>query len=147
MTDNNDIIEESNHYYLTVLDYRKNIDIEFLTSIPNKEKFELLINAYCDPKCLFRSEHYNRLSLIQLNNNTNNIQDIECSKVKHSFFEALNFPTVIKVEDLYTLYKDLGFIHFKIEGRTNHIIDVLESYLYYMVKPEYYNLVRYNVLK
>ena len=44
-------------------------------------------------------------------------------------------------------YKDAGYQHFKIEGRTNSVYDVLESYLYYMVKPEYIDKVRLKALK
>ena len=50
-----DILSEANKYYLTVLDYRKNPDLDFLASLPDKHKYELLINAYCDPNCLFRA--------------------------------------------------------------------------------------------
>lgn len=141
-----DILNEADKYYLTVLDYRKNPDLDFLASLPDKHKYELLINAYCDPNCLFRAQHYDRLSQLQLENSMEN-GDIECRGLKHSFFEALNLPTVIKVDDLYSTYVNLGFSHFKIEGRTINIADILESYLYYMVKPEYKDNVRYNVLK
>ena len=140
-----DIIKESENYYLTVLDYRKNIDFKFLESLLNPEKYEILINAYCHPRCVNRQEHYNTLSKAQIDGVMN---DFPCNVKKKSFFEALeDFDTVIKVEDLYTIYVDMGFKHFKIEGRTDHIIDVIESYIYYMVKPEYHNKIRYEVLK
>lgn len=145
LLDNEKIIKESENYYLTVLDYRKNDDFEFLENLPNPERYEILINAYCDPKCPNRQGHYEELGKCQ-------IEDIptkfKCNTSRDSFFEALNdFNTVIKVEDLYSKYVDMGFKHFKIEGRTNHIIDVIESYLYYMVKPEYKDKIRYEVLK
>ena len=73
---------------------------------------------------------------------------IACSRKKDGFFEALeNFPTVIKVDDLYNKYVPMGFKHFKIEARTNNIIDVLESYIYYMLKPEFQSEIRYEALK
>lgn len=140
-----DIIKEAENYYLTVLDYRKNLDINFLSNLPNPEKYEILINAYCDPNCQNRSSHYYILSKSQLNND--NI-DMPCKLRKNSFYEALDsFSTVLKIEDLYTTYVDMGFQHFKIEGRTNHILDLIESYLYYMVKPEYKDKIRYYLLK
>jgi hypothetical protein len=58
----NDIIKEADNYYLTVLDYRKNTDIEFLASLPNPEKYEILINAYCSPNCPLRDYHYKIMS-------------------------------------------------------------------------------------
>ena len=143
LLDEKEIETESNKYYLTVLDYRKNIDLQFLSNLSNPEKYELLINAYCDPNCTQRMEHYEILSKGQLDHTG----DIECSIRKKNFFESLEFPTVIKVEDLYNIYVPMGFNHFKIEGRTNHVIDVLESYIYYMVKPEYHTKIRYEALK
>lgn len=146
LLNNDDIIQEAKKYYLTVLDYRKNQDMDFLESLPDKTNFEILINAYCDPNCLFRKQHYDRLSQLQLNNSMEE-GDIFCNGLCHSFFDALNLSSVIKVDDLYTTYTNLGFIHFKIEGRTINIIDVLESYLYYMVKPQHKDMIRYEVLK
>ena len=46
-----DIEKEIEKYYLTVLDYRKNIDFNFLQNLNNKDKYEILINAYCSPSC------------------------------------------------------------------------------------------------
>jgi hypothetical protein len=63
ITDNDEIIQKSNHYDLSVLDFRKNIDFEFLKSLEYPEKFEILLNAHCDPRCPRRQEHYYSLSL------------------------------------------------------------------------------------
>lgn len=145
LLDKDEIIKESENYYLTVLDYRKNDDFEFLESLPHPERFEILINAYCDPKCTQRQNHYKSLGESQI---TKVLKKFECHIKKNNFFEALNsFNTVIKVEDLYGKYVNMGFKHFKIEGRTDHIVDVIESYIYYMVKPEYKDKIRYEVLK
>ena len=146
LLESEDIFKEQEKYYLTVLDYRKNNDINFLSTITNPEKFEILINAYCDPNCQNRKQHYEELSRLQLSQE-NDIETPKCNLLKQGFFDTLSFPTVITVEDLYNIYAPSGFCHFKIEGRTNHIIDVLESYLYYMVKPEHKDGVRYGALK
>lgn len=143
--DKQEIIDESQKYYLTVLDYRKNNNINFLSSLGNPDKYELLINAYCSPNCVCREEHYRQLSASQLSGSGEDI--INCKIKKDNFFDTLNFSSVIKIDDLYSTYAGIGFKHFKIEGRTNHIIDVLESYLYYMVKPEFKDKIRYEVLK
>ena len=45
-------------------------------------------------------------------------------------------------ETLLEKYVPMGFRHFKIEGRTLHPLNVIESYVYYMTKPEYKDLVR-----
>jgi hypothetical protein len=36
----------------------------------------------------------------------------------------------------------MGFENFKIEGRATHQSSVIESYVYYMVKPEYRDEIR-----
>ena len=41
----------------------------------------------------------------------------------------------------------MGFNHFKIEGRTMPIAQVIESYVYYLVKPEYQNKIRLLILE
>ena len=40
-------------YHLVVLDYDHNKDFEYLQSIENKEKCELLVNPVCKAKCPF----------------------------------------------------------------------------------------------
>ena len=64
-----------------------------------------------------------------------------------NFFDSFNRPTVLKVEELYNVYVPMGFNNFKIEGRTYHIFDVLETYIYYLVKPEWQNRVRLKALR
>lgn len=144
LTEDKEILDESQKYDLTVLDYRKNIDKDYLYNLNNPERYEILLNAYCNPNCQRRYEHYVNLSKEQLYGDT---QDIPCSIRADNFYDALKFPSVISVEELYNKLIPYGFRHFKIEGRTNHIVDVVNSYVYYMVKPNYQNYVRSLLLK
>ena len=140
-----DIINEADKYDLTVLDYRRNRDIEFLKSLENKDKYELLINAYCNPNCTRRADHYIYLSKQQIEHSRG---DLECAIRANNFFDALKFSSVIKADELYkTYYQELGFTNFKIEGRTNSVYDVIESYVYYLVKPEYKDEIRLLLCK
>lgn len=41
----------------------------------------------------------------------------------------------------------MGYENFKIEGRLMHPADILESYMYYMVKPEYRDMLRLKMFK
>ena len=50
--------------------------------------------------------------------------------------------THITPEDIYNKYVPMGFRQFKIEGRTANIFNLMEYYLYYMVKPEYKDKAR-----
>lgn len=142
------IKEEGKTYYLTVLDYRYNKNIDFLKTL-NPSQYELLLNPYCGIKCPCRSEHYNLISQIELGEKIENVDELlnGCQYID-GFFEALKKSEgLIKVEELYSTYSDMGFKDFKIEGRKNSITDVLESYLYYMVKPEKKDYVRYLTFK
>lgn len=143
--DVNKINELCDQYDMVVIDYRDNNNFDFLSKLNNKDKIELLINAYCLPNCKNRKEHYKYLSQCQLNFSAPDFcQFNTCSTTyDRSFYSTLEFDTVIKVEDLYSKYLDLGFSNFKIEGRTLSTFNVLESYLYYLIKPEYQNEVRF----
>lgn len=150
LLDEDNIKNELNKYYLTVLDYRKNKNFKLLNEL-NPERIELLLNPYCGVGCQSRAEHYAVISESQLENSMTKeaewMEQGNCKCYCPNFYENLkNNSAVIKKEELQN-YINMGFKHFKIEGRTNNIIDVIESYLYYMVKPEYIDEIRYKVLK
>ena len=136
-------------YDMVVSDYRDNRDFDFLGQIKDKSKIELLINAYCSPNCKMRKEHYEYLSSDQLNFRRVSPMDkvFSCPTYNRGFYEALEFDTVIKNNELYSTYANLGFENFKIEGRSSSTYDVIESYVYYLVKPEYRDIVRLHLLK
>ena len=41
----------------------------------------------------------------------------------------------------------MGYENFKIEGRLMHPVNILESYLYYLVKPEHRDRLRVEMLR
>lgn len=142
LLDNNEIKNELDKYYLTVLDFRKNRDYDFLKTL-DKSKVEILINAYCDEMCPHRYEHYEHLSNMQLGKVN---YDYECETFYRNFLEILKMPMVIHNDELYDYYyKELGFHHFKIEGRVIGKAGLIEGYLYYLIKPEYKEIVRFNL--
>ena len=138
--------ELSKDYYMVVLDYRKNFDNDFITNIDenNKNKVEILLNAYCAPNCGKRSAHYEYLSKCQLMYIGNT--ECFCNDLKLDFLDCLENENTLNINDMFDFHNH-GFNNFKIEGRTNNIYDVLESYVYYMVKPYYKDRVRLDLLK
>ena len=139
------INEATKNYDLVVIDYRDNKNMKFLEAIENKDKIELLVNAYCNPNCPRRKEHYEAIAELQLNYKTvdpNTHSFTSCPVYQRQFYDIIGYPTVITREELYGKYTEMGFQHFKIEGRTMPIHQVIESYLYYMIKPEYIDKVR-----
>lgn len=128
------IIEEARYYDIVVLDYNFNHQEEFLKNLENKDKYELLVNSVCNPECPRRFEHYVEVSEFSLGIRDEHLIFCPCQRKK--FWEILDNPTVLKIEDIYR-YHEMGFSHFKIEGRTTHFADLIEILVYYMVKPEY----------
>lgn len=147
-----DLERESEKYHLTVIDYalNRNPDIFFL---PHKERYELLVNAYCMDNCPRRAQHYHEMANDQLNFGHVHTEGYECEigpcpYIGDDFFTAQeNRKDTIHPEEIYDYYAEEGFQHFKIEGRTTNPFDVLESYVQYMVLPEYRDRVRLMVMK
>lgn len=143
--------ELSKDYKLVVLDYALNRDPNIFM-MPNKDKLEILIDAYCCNYCTRRADHYKYISDAQrdygfLRYNSEEeakaADDFACQFIADDFYTILmTRESVLKVEEIYGFYRELGFRNFKIEGRTNNVADVLESYVYYMVKPQYRDHVR-----
>ena len=134
---------KENEYDLLVLGYNFNNTAQML-KIKNKEKYEILLNPQCVPKCPYEAEHYKNISDINANKKSMT-EAFECPyKANDSvdINELLKSKKVITVEDLYNKYVPAGFNVFKINGRTAHDYYLSEYYLYYLVKPEHQDTVR-----
>ena len=55
--------------------------------------------------------------------------------------------THISPDDIWNKYVPMGFSQFKIEGRSSETLNLLEHYMYYMIKPEYKDIARYTFLR
>ena len=139
------INEACEKYFLVVPDSRDNNNPAFFNQLKHKDKVELLTNPYCDPNCSYRKQHYTDLSRDQLELTQKAI--VSCEVDKRSFFDITNMSHFISTDLIYKQYVPLGFEHFKIEGRTVHILDLIESYVYFLVKPEFKDQIRYVLIK
>ncbi len=146
--------ELENDYSLVVLDYNWNNDYEKLEKIGFKDKCELLINPCCVPDCKRRKAHYDYIGeyQIELCKSMKNpsipftMEEFKCEHMQKSFYQTTKWSTHISPEDIYNKYVPMGFSNFKIEGRPLPDIPVLESYMYYMAKPEYRDEARLYIL-
>ena len=144
-------------YKLVVLDYNWNNDLEKLEKIPRelRERCEILVCPYCTPHCKRRGEHYVALGEAQRescrqavsaakfsNSAMQKAFEFNCPNTGYNFYQIQDYCTFVKNDDIYTKYLDMGFCNFKIEGRVLHPANVVESYVYYMVKPEHRDRVR-----
>lgn len=123
--------DDSDKYFMSVLRRHKNADIEFLKSIKNKDKIEMLANETClDDLNLSKKQCY-------LDNNNKEPLFIDCDYninfMRKQFYTSKLCLTRDKIKEIY---EPMGFKHFKISGRGSHGSIVLD-YAHYMVKPEY----------
>lgn len=132
--------ELNKNYDIVVLDYNHNNNFDFLKQLPNKHKCEFLINPVCIPRCQYRKQHYENISLQVLDPS---IKPFKCKNATCRIFEyTKNNPLFISRDFIKNIYIPMGFKHFKIEGRLTSEENLLEILLYYLVKPEYQDEIR-----
>lgn len=132
-------------YKLVVLDYRKNADYDFLNAIKDKKRVEIVVNEICSPTCQVRNEHFIEHSRMQLNYESLDDWTWECKSGASDFYGSFKNDSFVTLEDMRKL-QDMGFENFKIQGRYGHPAEILENYLYYLIKPEYKDELRLNLL-
>lgn len=136
LTTKDEQTEELNKdYYLVVLDYDHNKDFEYLESIEDKSKCEILVNPVCRSNCPKRVEHYMNIAKCQLEN-IDNVMSCPFNSVKE-YYLTKQQDNYISPEMINEVYIPMGFKHFKIEGRTSHPLDIIEMLVDYLVKEEY----------
>lgn len=140
-------------YTLVVLDYNWNNNWEMLEKLPHKERVEILVNPVCAPDCKRRGDHYAYLARTQIGyvehlkkegpyKPYKLTEQFECPHMGRMIYDTTEFSTHVTPQDIYEKYVPMGFSNFKIEGRSALPINVVECYIYYMVKPEYRDKMR-----
>lgn len=163
ITDPEKLKEElARDYSIVVVDYDLNNKFDILEKLPRKQDCELLVNACCEPGCALRSEHYHTIGLQQIAYNEHlkkypnlpfNADKLDphnfenCPYRQRGIFEIRNLSTHISPDDIWEKYVPMGFEQFKIEGRTASALNILETYMYYMAKPECRDEARFTLLK
>jgi len=147
LTNFNDLLNELNNeeFRYVVPDFRLNKAFDKLDSLnkTQKDKLEFLCNEACPISCNQRKLCYENVSRINLDSQES---DFHCVSGKgYHFFDAMNNPSFISVEDIKKIYLPKGFSNFKIEGRGLGSALVFEFLLYYMVKSEYQIKVREEI--
>ncbi len=161
ITEPDRLLEEmEKDYSIVVLDYDFNNKFDILEKLPHKERMEILVNACCDPACPRRTEHYRILGMQQialcehLSKNTKErfnlrdygVPDMTCKCADRTIFDIKGLSTHISPDAIWEKYVPMGFSQFKIEGRTTTRLNMLETYLHYMIKPEHKDEVRFMLL-
>ena len=149
-------------YHIVVVDYDFNNNWEVLEKLPRKKDCELLVNACCEPNCPRRSAHYRCIGVQQIayNEHIKKYKNLpfdaakydpenfrNCPYSQRGIFDIRGLRTHITPDDIWNKYVPMGFEQFKIEGRTASPLNVLETYMYYMAKPECRDEARFTLLK
>lgn len=123
-------------YDVVVLNYNKNKDRAFLDAVGRPAKLEVMANELCNPGCPHRAEHYLHNSRDQLDGRITEFR--RCNLAGKDFFKlAPTSPTILTPEDVDDLHARYGIERFKLVGRGVAGDVNLESYLYYLVRPEH----------
>ncbi|MBO4492789.1 MAG: hypothetical protein J5724_00230 [Ruminococcus sp.] len=148
-------------YSIVVVDYDLNNKFDILEKLPHKDKCEFLVNSNCRPACPDRAQHYYNVGVQQINyaNHIRKYPDKpydpivfgdgknqNCPFFTRNIFDVRELSTNIKPGDIWDKYLPMGFNQFKIEGRTAWLFNLIETYVYYMAKPEFAYKARYTLI-
>lgn len=132
-------------YKLVVLDVSFN-NTDKIWQLSDKERYEILVDSFCQDCCPRRKEHYAEVGRAQIEFDQMDFET--CKFVGRDFFQIRQQNKMfITNEDLYGKYREAGFCHFKLDGRAFNRYKVVESYVYYMVRPDYRDMVRETLLR
>lgn len=135
---------------LVVLDYNYNHNTEYISQLIHPKNVEVLCAEVCVPNCPHRQHHYTSISRHQLQYKPSKDELHECPFGREdphiSFYEGLSMPHGITNKYIDELYEKFGIENFKISGRkaTPHFL--IEAICYYLIKPEYRDLIRQDAL-
>ena len=129
------------HYDYVVLNYNFNKDRAFMEGVEDKSKVEVMVNEYCSKGCPRRQEHYIHNSTDQ-RNELLTPYDCYADKLEVFMRHEPDDPVFFTSDEVMALWHESGIDSYKIVGRGIPFDVVLESYVYYLVKPEYRDDVR-----
>lgn len=139
------VLAELEKGYEMIVLYKAMNGTQEMFDLPHKENFEILVDSFCMDDCPNSKAHYEAASKAQLN--FDKMKFKSCPAINRDFYEFMENKSFITVEELYGRYREAGFMHFKLDGRAFNEYTVLESYMYYLVKPQERDRVRLAILK
>lgn len=131
--------EEKNIYDYHLINF-SNKNKEAFFNNESKDKYVIKLNSYCLNNC----NCIDNLSIDKLNFEKQ--KTFECLNYAKTFNDIKKEDSFINIETMLSL-SDNGFSQFIIENNTKDKYELLESYLYYLIKPNYIDEVRLTMLK
>lgn len=143
-----DSIEETNTLSedrLTVLYYGFN-NTTALKELTHPENIEILVSEACIERCPKRLEHYKSIGKLQLLEPS---EPFACPYgcERYFYYEGpVKRDHFVNIDDIRDIYLPLGINKFKISGRQDNPVNIIENYVNYFVKPEYRDDIRNKML-
>lgn len=120
-------------YYLVVLDSSLNLNPDIF-NIAKRDKLEVLVDHGCRVDCPNRVNHYIDVGKKQLEFRHSKVQ---CQYISASFEDIMKREHSITRQLMNEKFVPGGFKHFKLDGRAFGAEKLVDSLLYFMVKPEF----------
>ena len=120
--------------------------IDYISYKNNKDKFQnkssyiLTVNSFC--KNLYRCA--NLLSNIKLNYNID--RPIRCADRVQAFSEMQKNELFVSMEEINKI-NDSGIENFFVKANSDDRFEILETYIYYLIKPEFRDSIRLRLIK
>lgn len=130
---------------LTSLPYDMN-NSKLLDEIEHPENIEVTVNNPCVEMCPHREDHYAEIGKLQLHKYS---EGFNCPFNCERYFYYDTLPErghYVTTEYINAIYIPRKITKFKIVGRGDSPINVIESYVNYFAKPEHKNNVRNKLL-
>lgn len=137
-----------NHILIPNQSVNKNFDL--LSQLNNPQNIELLTADPCKENCIYKKWHYQAVSQTQyLEPPTDKLGTFKCPyncEVNLYYYDHVTPKQHhITYDQMVNNYLPLGINKFKISGRGDNFINVIERYVTLLIKPEYKDKVR-NIL-
>ena len=139
---------------LLVLSYTLNNHFDQLEQIKYPQHIEILCSEEgCIDNCPVREQH-NLITSLTSMCDLEAKQEFQCPRklnnlTSYYYDTTFNRFYYITIDDIRSKYLPLGFNKFKISGRSEEkisVINTIENYVLYFVKPEYQNDIRNKLL-
>lgn len=117
-----------------------------LEQLTHPENIEILVSEACIENCPKRFDHYKSIGKLQL------LEPSEGFQCPYGCEQYFYYDTPVKrdhyvnIDDIREVYLPLGINKFKISGRQDHPVNLIENYVNYFAKPEYRDNVRNKLL-
>lgn len=144
LKDTTAIQKELARFDRVVLDNDIAHDPDALSALRDRDKLEVMVNEYCVLGCPHREEHYRAISENQL---AGTADSFACRQkaTPQAFgfcFGMMDGEGFFHVHDVNELSERFSIHHFKIVGRGLDRYDLIDSLLYYLIRPGHWYSVR-----